>query len=211
VLRWRGSVKVIVSLRADYNAIKTIKNKKELLEKQGIIILNDYTNMKPDVIISPLKNTPEYEIYYNIIKNLNNVIYEDDSDIALFKAITYPKLSFSHLLIGIDSGRLCGYIIMGDGIIINSGKIECSDIGNVIKNQLSKIPYRTKEVILGNGEGWNIAAVSLIKNGLPYKMIREDEVAKFMPKTPIFKIFKDKDVRSAMAIALRGSKNWMDR
>jgi len=209
-LRWNGSAKVIVCLRADYNAIKTIKNKKDILEKQGIIILNDYIDTKPDVIISPLKNTPEYEIYHDNIKNLNNVIYEDDPDIALFKAIAYPKLDFSHILIGIDPGRLCGYIIMGDGIVINSGKIDCNKIGNVIKEELNKIPYKSKEVILGTGEGWTTAGVSLINNGLPYKMIREDEVAKFMPKTPIFKIFKDKDVRSAMAIALRGSRNWMD-
>ncbi|MGC8566626.1 MAG: hypothetical protein ACP5I6_00115 [Caldisphaera sp.] len=64
--------------------------------------------------------------------------------------------------------------------------------------------------MLGSGDGWSEASISLLKNGLPYKVIREDEVARVIPKIPLFKFFKDKDIRSAMAIALKGSSAWMD-
>ena len=197
-------------LRGDYEAIKIIKSKRDLLEKQGIRLINDYVNSEISVIISPLKDTPEYSVYYKDIKDLKNVIYEEDPEKALFKAIAYPKSKFNHVIVGIDPGMLCGYVILGDGIAIGEGKISCNLIGNTIKKELEKIPYVNKEVILGSGEGWIIAGNSLLKNGLSYKIVREDEVAKFIPKTPILKIFKDKDVRSAMAIALRGSRNWMD-
>ncbi len=197
-------------LRGDYEAIKIIKSKKDLLEKQGILLINDYVNSEASVIISPLRNTPEYDVYYNSIKDLKNVIYEEDPEVALFKAIVYPKTSFNHIIVGIDPGMLCGYVILGDGIAIGEGKVSCNSIGNIIKKDLEKIPHINKEIILGSGEGWITAGNSLLRNGLSYKIVREEEVAKFMPKTPIFKIFKDKDVRSAMAIALRGSRNWMD-
>ncbi|AFZ70500.1 hypothetical protein Calag_0756 [Caldisphaera lagunensis DSM 15908] len=202
--------RIIMCLRGDYKAIKIIKSKKELLEKQGIIIINDYINSETSVIISPLKNTPEYDVYYKNIEHLKNVIYEEDPEVALFKAIVYPKSKFDHVIVGIDPGISCGYVILGDGLIIGEGKVSCNTIGNTIKKELEKIPHINKEVILGSGEGWITAGNSLIKNGLSYKIVREDDVAKNMPKTPIFKIFKDKDVRSAMVIALRGSRNWMD-
>ncbi|MCE4608023.1 MAG: hypothetical protein F7B61_03580 [Caldisphaeraceae archaeon] len=201
--------KTIVCLRGDYQAIKVIKEREKLLLMQGIAIINDYNknnHREFDVIISPLRDTPEYAVYHPLISSFKNVVYEEDPEKALNKAISYPNESFDKAIVGIDPGKLCGYVIFADDLIINVGKRGCDEIGEEIKSRISKIDHKRIEILLGSGEGWSEASISLLGSGLSYKIIREDEVARHMPKIPILNIFKDRDIRSAVAIALKGGK-----
>ncbi len=203
---WCGSAKVIAWLWGDPRAINVVREYSPLLEPQGYtFILPDPRGIVyADVAIMPPRDSPEWRMYNPRLIKAAGFIYEDDPEVALFRAIAYPRREFLMASIGIDPGRRCGLTAVADGVVLKAFKVECSSVGRYVKSVIERLPSIESNVYIGDGPGLATASASLEAYGVAYTIMGEYGTTRYSVN-PWRAISRDRDIIASLRIAYMGA------
>ncbi len=164
------------------------------------------TLIDADIVVAPLPGSPEAIAYRGVLEAFPGpTIVERDPLTALARALAYPRTGFSRLVFGIDPGRACGGIVVGDSYIVSYFREPCESVGGRVALLASRMPHSSLEVYLGNGPGSGTAASSLIESGIEPLIVDEDGTTRRPPISTLESLPRDRDILAALAIALRGA------
>lgn len=202
--------RVIAWLRGDPTSIAVVKDHKELLEAQGVILLTPSitSELRVDVIVEPLKGEPEWLLYkshsrirakYIIGANVENP-YK-----ALALSLIAPKPRYSMAAIGIDPGTsACGFSLIADDILLMAKKISCSKTLQMLDWIREWLPTNSIKIFLGKGPGLNYLRELLEASRIDYQIVDEDYTTSRPTYWHISRILRDKDLTASVTIALKG-------
>ncbi len=158
------------------------------------------------VVVAPLRGTPEYMVFNNILREYNGgIIWERDPQRALMLALAYPRSRFSRVIFGIDPGKKCGVAGLGDDLLVYASKEPCEAVGSILTNLRLKVPSKNWEVYVGNGHGFLKAIESLENSKIDYVIVDESGTTRSSRRNLYARGVKDRDIIASMAIALRGA------
>lgn len=119
---------------------------------------------------------------------------------AMIKLLKAGKTVVNELMIGIDPNlEYCTTAVVGDGVMLDYYNIDCTKIGEAIRDILSYFPHRRVGIGIGSGirtmESFRVMDPDLFRF-----LVDEEGTSKDSPYVPL----KDRQVRAAYKIALRG-------
>lgn len=161
--------------------------------------------VEADVAVAPPKGSPEEALYDLSVVSASRVIYTPGFKNALFDALSGPSGRFESVIIGIDPGRDCGFSVMGDGMLLDMGKVPCNTVGPRVSGVIGVIKYKSVKVYLGDGPGFEEAAASLSAAGVEYIVLGEEYTSTHGQLHATIPRIRDKDVKAAIRIAYRGA------
>ncbi|MCE4609753.1 MAG: hypothetical protein F7C36_05180 [Desulfurococcales archaeon] len=185
-----------------------------ILEAQGIEIEIPYpfTGLRGDIAVFRTPRDPEFYYY---IKDLDEkgipYIVELDPLRAISLSLIYPRSLFFKVVIGIDPGDRCGLVLLGDGVLLYSEKVQCNIIGERIRELSGLVEALEYRVYIGGGTGIDTALSSLENKGIKYRIVEEYKTTKDPSNGPITSLLKDKDLVAGYTIAVRGESLWATR
>lgn len=191
-----GLARVIAWLRGDPESLIVVKSLKGLLEAQGLIVLlpDPEVRVKCDVVVEPVGGVPlEFHV------EARASIRDPDPWRAIFKALSAPG-DFKVLRVGIDPGARCSIAAYADNILVWLEKVECRGVGPKIKWLIGVIETESYRVNLGGGAGFEEAARSLSREGIPFTIALESWTTSRPVQSKVN--VKDPDLLAAMTIAL---------
>ncbi len=194
-------------LRADPEALRELRLKRDLLRSQGYYFIED-PGGRWDVVVAPLPGSPEMKYYEGFLKGVEDrrIVSERDPLAAISRAVAYPRQMFSRMILAVDSGTsLCGLAALADGTVLEASSAPCDEVARRAQELNIRVPHRRLWVVVGDGSGFEEVARQLLELGLPMSFI--DESGTTALRIPLPLRLRDANARAAVALALRASVN----
>lgn len=203
---------MVAWLRGEPRGLKLLRRFAPILEAQGIYFIVPRGPRIPsevDVIVAPLDESPEWRMYSAAIRDASHrgvgVILDSDPERALYKAIAYPRDSFSSVAIGVDPGASgCAAAALAEGLLLWVWRGGCRELGAALSRFASSVPHDLLTVYLGDGPGFEEAEDSLAAEGVGYVIVPEEGSTKRPLREPLLARILDRHVLASATIAFRG-------
>jgi len=200
----RGASRSIAWLRGDPAALRLAAEARGLLGIQGLALYipGGLGPVRADVVVEPLPGTPEWRAYSTVEVMARYRVSHPDPLTALALAVAAPRRGFSRLLLGVDPGGTCAGSLVGDSLLLSVFRAPCASLGEKALDASKRIPAGRFEVIVGSGPGFEEAASSLARAGVPFRVADESWTTSRPSLWVPLQALGDRDIAAAATIAL---------
>ncbi len=130
-------------------------------------------------------------------------VFDEESFFHSLVLSLMGKETYSSLIIGVDPGNSNAYVVIGDGELLEKGRLGDEELVERIA-KITSIPHKSMVVRIGMAKGneekaMRIASLTIMRARCPVELVDEYRTS----KRGVFLIDRDRDINAAYIIAMR--------